>query len=268
MGFSLDGVNWDSILSAVAENTKNQILYRMPDISEGTVEVTADTKDSTDKDGALIKRSYTAKSVSVTLTNTHLVLGAYGGTTGSGKIVLSEDESETAPRMLLIDPTTEYTLPDEPHTGTLSVTPVYSNGGTGTGYTLAADSTATDTTFAYATSSRKLTLPTNIASDVSQILIKYEYTCTDGVIVENHADKFPKTVKLTLQGLYFDPCEKDVLRLGYIVFPSFQPSPETSFSMQNDSTFDYKGDAQSDYCAKKKRLYYMVFPANDIQEDE
>ena len=38
--------------------------------------------------------------------------------------------------------------------------------------------------------------------------------------------------------------------------------------MKNDSTFDYKGDAQSDYCARKKRLFYMVFPKDDVQADE
>jgi len=254
--FNLDGVIWDSALHAVADNKDTgEVYYRLPDISDVSIDISADTKDSVDKDGALIKRSYTAKAAAVTLTNTHLVLGAYAGTTGSKKIMVDTAGETEAPKMLLVDPSkTEFDLPDEPVTGTVSVTPIYKDGGTGKSFTLS-DGEADENT--------KFKLET-----IVQLLVKYEYKCKDTVIIENHANKFPKTVRLTIVGLYCDPCEKDVLRLGYIVFPSFQPSPETTIAMKNDSTFDYKGDAQSDYCARKKRLFYMVFPKDDVQADE
>ena len=87
--FNLDGVIWDSALHAVADNKDTgEVYYRLPDISDVSIDISADTKDSVDKDGALIKRSYTAKAATVTLTNTHLVLGAYAGTTGSKKIMV------------------------------------------------------------------------------------------------------------------------------------------------------------------------------------
>lgn len=268
--FNLDGVLWDSALHAVADDPKTgKVYYRLPDISDVSIDISADTKDSTDKDGALIKRSYTAKAASVTLTNTHLVLGAYAGTTGSEKIMVDQVGEVEAPKMLLIDPTKDtYELPDTPVTGTLSVTPVYKDGGTGESYTLSDGEADENTKFKLDT--KTITFPTNVKknAEIVQLLIKYDYKCKDTVIVENYADKFPKTVRLTIVGLYCDPCDKDVLRLGYIVFPSFQPSPETTIAMKNDSTFDYKGDAQSDYCARKKRLFYMVFPKDDEQTDE
>lgn len=102
--FTIDGIIWDSILSVVAEDSNHNVLYRMPDVSDGTVEVNADSKDSTDKNGATIKKGYTAKSCSVTLTNTHLVLGAYAGTTGSDKVVATSESKQDTPRMMLIDP--------------------------------------------------------------------------------------------------------------------------------------------------------------------
>ena len=273
--FELDGVLWDSALHAVADSKDGkEVYYRLPDISDVSIDISADTKDSVDKDGAIIKRSYTAKAATVTLTNTHLVLGAYAGTTGSNKIVADTGAEVDTPKMILIDPPTadneeskKYTLPNTPIEGTVSVTPVYKDGGTGKSFAL--HTTASETQFAI--SEQEITLPTckyDEASGIVQLLIKYEYKCASAVMVENHADKFPKTVRLTIVGLYYDPCEKDVLRLGYIVFPSFQPSPETTIAMKNDSTFDYKGDAQSDYCAKKKRLFYMVFPEDDTQKDE
>lgn len=266
--FTIDGIIWDSILSVVAEDSNHNVLYRMPDVSDGTVEVNADSKDSTDKNGATIKKGYTAKSCSVTLTNTHLVLGAYAGTTGSDKVVATSESKQDAPRMMLIDPANkDVTLKEDPIEGTLSVTPVYANGSTGTTYKMASDSTATASEYAYTTGTKKLSFPTTIAEEVAQLLVKYEYKSENAVMVENRADKFPKTVKLTIQGLYYDPCDNDVLLMGYIVIPKFQPSPETSVSMSTDSTFDYKGDAQADYCDKNRRLYYMVFPGDDIQED-
>ena len=270
--FELDGVLWDSALHAVADSKDGkEVYYRLPDISDVSIDISADTKDSVDKDGAIIKRSYTAKAATVTLTNTHLVLGAYAGTTGSNKIVADTGAEVETPKMILIDPPTadneeskKYTLPDTPIEGTVSVTPVYKDGGTGKTYAMDTQADAAK----FAITGKEITLPTGDYKDIVQLLVKYEYKCASAVMVENHADKFPKTVRLTIVGLYYDPCEKDVLRLGYIVFPSFQPSPEATIAMKNDSTFDYKGDAQSDYCAKKKRLFYMVFPEDDIQKDE
>ena len=267
--FKLDGVIWDSALHAVADSKDGkEVYYRLPDISDVSIDISADTKDSVDKDGALIKRSYTNKAATVTLTNTHLVLGAYAGTTGSDKVVADTGSETQAPRMILVDPSKgEYELPDTPVTGSVSVTPVYKDGGTGKSYALSA-AEANETSFKL--DGKKITFPTLVKDDaeIVQLLVKYEYMCANAVMVENRADKFPKTVRLTIVGLYYDPCETDVLRLGYVVFPSFQPSPETTLAMKNDSTFDYKGDAQSDYCARKKRLFYMVFPKDDVQEDE
>ena len=54
--FNLDGVIWDSALHAVADNKDTgEVYYRLPDISDVSIDISADTKDSVDKDGALIK---------------------------------------------------------------------------------------------------------------------------------------------------------------------------------------------------------------------
>ena len=124
--FNLDGVIWDSALHAVADSKDTgEVYYRLPDISDVSIDISADTKDSVDKDGAIIKRSYTAKAAAVTLTNTHLVLGAYAGTTGSKKIMVDTAGETEAPKMILVDPSkVDFDLPDEPVTGSVSVTPI------------------------------------------------------------------------------------------------------------------------------------------------
>lgn len=268
--FYLDGVLWDSPLYAIVEDRNtNEVLYRFPDISDVSIDISADTKDSVDKDGAIIKRSYTAKSATVTLTNTHLVLGGYAGTTGSKKIEIDQTNTNyPIPRMITVDSDKESVeLADTPETGSVSVTPIYKDGGTGKTYKMSDGEAKADE---YKLDGKTITFPTNVKdnNEIVQYLVKYEYLGKDTVIVENYANKFPKTVKLTIAGLYNNVCE-DALCLGYIVFPRFQPSPETTLAMKNDSTFDYKGDAQNDYCSKKKRLFYMVFPKGDeVKDDE
>lgn len=173
--FNLDGVIWDSALHAVADNKDTgEVYYRLPDISDVSIDISADTKDSVDKDGALIKRSYTAKAAAVTLTNTHLVLGAYAGTTGSKKIMVDTAGETEAPKMLLVDPSkADFDLPDEPVTGTVSVTPIYKDGGTGKSFTLSDGEADENTKFQLA--AKKITFPTKVKdnAEIVQLLIKY-----------------------------------------------------------------------------------------------
>lgn len=266
--FTVDGIIFEEILSAIAENSKGELLYRLTQLSEATIDVTAEAKEAKDKDGTLIKKSYNAKAASLKVTNAHLDLNAYAETTGSAKIVATETNKIQAPKILLIDACESSTiLPNTPIEGTITVTAIKNNGAIGEMYKLAADSTATKTEYAYNAETKTITFPIDIDNtEVSQFLIKYEYMTDRAVMVDQRSNKFPKTVKLTVQALYYDPCETDCLRLGYIVFPSFQVSPETSMQMKTDATFEYKGDAQLDYCSKNKRLYYMVIADNDIYE--
>ena len=171
--FNLDGVIWDSALHAVADNKDTgEVYYRLPDISDVSIDISADTKDSVDKDGALIKRSYTAKAATVTLTNTHLVLGAYAGTTGSKKIMVDTVGEMEAPKMLLVDPSkADFDLPDEPVTGTVSVTPIYKDGGTGKSFTLSDGEADENTKFQLA--AKKITFPTKVKdnAEIVQLLL-------------------------------------------------------------------------------------------------
>ena len=124
---------------------------------------------------------------------------------------------------------------------------------------------ANATDFTIATDSGILTPPT--ADGETMYVVKYDRAVEDGIAIQNEADKFPKTVKLTIKALFVDPCTADTLRAGYIVIPSFQVSPEVSISTTTDATLDYTGDMQVDYCSEDKVLY-QIFMAADDEEDE
>lgn len=267
--FTIDGIIFEEILSAIAEDSTGKLLYRLPQLSEATIDVKADTKEAKDRNGVVIKKSYNAKAATLKATNAHLDLNAYAATTGSDKKVASSSDKIQAPKLILVDASeTKTTLAVEPIEGTLSVSAIGFSGSMIDTYTLAADSTATDSSFAYAKGTKEISFPTNVdTKTVDKFLVKYEYETDAAVLVENRADKYPKTVKLTVQALCYDECDTETLRLAYIIFPSFQISPETSLQMKTDATFDYTGDAQVAYCAKNKRLYYIVMADDDIQED-
>ena len=55
-----------------------------------------------------------------------------------------------------------------------------------------------------------MTAPTD--TNEEQYVVKFDRNVTEGVYILNSADKFPKTVKLTMKGLCVDPCEADTLR--------------------------------------------------------
>ena len=71
-----------------------------------------------------------------------------------------------------------------------------------------------------------------------------------------------------MKGLCVDPCEADTLRAVYIVLPSFQPSPETTIALGGDDTsIDFTGDLQVDYCSVDKTLYQVYYATEDAEED-
>ena len=62
------------------------------------------------------------------------------------------------------------------------------------------------------------------------------------------------------------PCETDVVRAAYVVFPNFQPSPEVSIGFSTDSTLDFNGRLQTSYCGAQKVLYEIYVCSDDEEE--
>lgn len=272
MAFTFDGIIVDRVYDAIAEKMdESELLYRLVQISEASIDTTSESKDKTDAQGNLIKRVYTTKNVALSLTNALLDLNIIGASSGSGKQFASVTNAIDVPMITFYKATTEdITLKEVPKTtedGTpiVQVYGVENNGALGKKFV--SGTAASDTEFAVSVAEGKATLKLPTDATVSKYLVKYTYTATEGAIkVEQRVDKFPETIKLTLTVLGFDECEPDVLRKFYIVFPSFQPSPDSNISLTTDSTLDFTGDAQVSYCSEDKLLYYVIAAEDDIEE--
>ena len=241
MAFTLDDIVIDRIQMAVAEKTDGTLLYTLTQLSEATIETTAESKEARSAEGSLIKKFYQGKAGTFTATNAMLNLNVIGAASGTDKTVASSSAMIQMPKVLIANKgTTSVTLVDGTNetlvAGTVKVNALGNNGAMGKAYTLGTAG-ASDTEFTI--SGNTLTLPTDASAD--RFVIKYERKTANAVKITNASDKFPGTVKLTLKALAVDPCEPDTLRACYIIIPSFQVSPEISITLSTEGTLDYKG---------------------------
>lgn len=263
MAFKLGDLIIDRIQMGYAETFTGTPLYVLSQLSDASIEITAESKDTVDKDGVLIKRFWRAKSGTFTATNAMLNLNIIAAQSGNDPHFAGSGASAiTMPRIIIVQKSgLTATLDGYTSNARLTVNALDTNGSMGKAYTLGSVASATE----YAVSGTTLTLPTD--SDETQFIIKYDRSVTEGVEIINSADKFPSTVKLTLKGLCVDPCHADELKAVYIVLPSFQPSPETTVALGGDDTsINFTGDLQVNYCSADKALYYIYYAPDDDED--
>lgn len=266
MAFKLGDLIIDRIQMGYAEKFDGTPLYVLSQLSDASIEISAESKDTTDKDGVLIKRFWRAKTGTFTATNAMLNLNILAAQSGNEAQIAGSGANEQIimPRIIIAQANETVTL-----TGyssgvsdrAITVNALDTNGSMGKAYTLGTTASATE----FAVSGTTLTLPTD--TNETQYIIKYDRAVTEGVKILNSADKFPKTVKLTLKALCVDPCHADELKGCYIVLPSFQPSPETTIALGGDDTsIDFTGDLQVNYCSTTKDLYTVYFCPDDDED--
>lgn len=261
--FTLDDLVIDRIQMATAEKTDGTLLYTLTQLSEATIETTAESKEARSAEGSLIKKFYQGKAGTFTATNAMLNLNVIGAASGTEKEIGSAASKIQMPKIVVVNQgTATVTLVDGTNetlvAGSVRVNALGNNGAMGKAYTLSSgNASATE----FAISGNVLTLPTD--STAERFVVKYERNAANAVKITNASDKFPGTVKLTLKALAVDPCEPDTLRSCYIIIPSFQVSPEISITLSTEGTLDYKGDMQIAYCSADKELYTVVMCGDD-----
>lgn len=260
MALNFDSLVIDRVVDITLEND-DDLLCILNNISGVSINTSSESKDKTDAQGVLIKRFFTAKQVEVSGEMNVWSLSATAEQMGTEKIT----GAITAPKILKFDTTgiTEYTIPEKirPNVALSKLYAVNPNGTLGQVYKVG--TAASDTEFAYNEETGVISLPTGMTG---MAVVKYNYDSANGVKVVQTADKFPRTVSMTMKVLVADTCSVDVLRAAYIVFPSFQLSPDFDLSLETDSTISFSGIAQRDYCSVGAELYYIVLTEDDVEE--
>lgn len=281
MAFALDDIIIDRIQMAIAEKSDGTLLYTLTQLSEATIETTAESKEARDANGSLIKTFYQGKAGTFTATNAMLNLNVLAAATGNEKEVATNVAKIQMPKIVVVKQGTSTSaivnvaknedLVAEDGTvitagnkatylpTAIKVNALGNNGTMGKSYSY--DEAASSTAWTYDVATGVITLPTDSSAD--KFVIKFQRKSENAVKVTNSADKFPSTVKLTLKALAIEPCTPDVVRSCYVIIPSFQVSPEVNITLNTEGTLDYTGAMQVDYCGDDKELYTIVMCEDD-----
>ena len=189
---------------AYLETTGGDPIGVLTQLSEATLEVTAESTDAVDKDGTLIKRFWKAKTGTFTATNAMLNLNVMGLMSGSDKQVASaQNILKDVPGLAIVKiaANATATLPGYVD-GSAKVNYLFNNGTMG-------DAVAANAyTIATADGVTTFTAPAESSdSAIDRVIVRYDRDATSGVAVLNKADKFPQTMRVILKVLIVDPCD-------------------------------------------------------------
>lgn len=282
MAFKLGNFNIAEILYGVAQDFDGNLLYALDELKNASITVSSEKDDITDKKGNIVRSIYKTKSAEFSATNAFLnpfIMNAASGI----DIESAEDTSEgiVMPAITVYTAGTTAVLPasetiwvgtDEAETvHNLSVIGLYGSGATSKalkrGGNTQSSASLARMEYGYNDTTHTLYLPAqkegNIEGPVNY-LVKYDRVVTSGFKLANTATSFPDTVTLTLFCACVDPCD-DNYKPCYVVFPSFQASPETTINFDSENQeMDFNGTVQVDYCSGTKELYYIYFPDENI----
>lgn len=262
MAFRLGDRLYKEILYFYAESLSGIPLYILTQLSEATIEISAEATEYNDKLGNLVKKEWKSKAGTFTAKNAFVNMNIASATSGSAPIFASEGNEVIMPKMMHVKGVKTVELKDVEE-GSLKVARYYGDGSIGKYYEQHDSDTETHFTFAGTT----LTLPTEEDKESDMFFIKYLRKVVSGAKISNRADKFAEPVYALLKATYYNPCKKNELRADYIELPSFQISPEVSFPINSDSTtMDITGDLQIDYCGDE-RVLYNVYDADEVDAD-
>ena len=298
MAFRLGDIIIDRLQYGYAEDFEGNPLYNLTQLQEATIEVTSDPVEVRDKDGNLVKKIYRSKDGVFNAQNAFINTDIIAAASGIDP-VFAKDKADgiKMPKLMNIANTNKvdedgnvtgstfalavYTedVPEEEkdtvEATDIRVSVLEAGGKMGKTFALAGTEDenkekgtpgeADATHFAFVDG--VLHMPLVSPEEAPQFIVRYMRTRKMGAVIKNQVTKFPKSCRLFLKAVYFDPCDKDTLRGCYVEFPSFQVSPEVSIPLQTEAQIDFKGDLEVDYCSVDKTLYNIYFPGDEEDED-
>lgn len=224
-------------------------LY-LDELQDTTIENSEDTQDITGKGDRLLKQIKKNKAVTVTGTSALIVGDLLSAQTGS-EVVFSDKTKIRKPDVLDIakgETTVKTTYKAVGETGAeiTMLCILESNGALGKKFTQGSAASATE--FEYEPSTQTITLPTDIAKDGDvKVVAFYDYE-TAGATVSNLSDVFGKTLKVYIDCVGTDVCEREYK--CQFVIPRGQFSGEFSVSMGGDQTVqEFTINTLVDVCA-------------------
>lgn len=200
MSFQLGNFSVDEILYGTAQNSDNELLYTLDQLSTASIEISAESTDITDKKGNVVRTVYTSKTGTFNATNAFLHPQLMNAASGSTIERASSGAKIEMPKIVVAEAGKTVSI-EGAKKGTIKVIGLYGNGAnddalTDSAITAAITGTAGDDN-AYGEGAT-ITLPAGGTNLPIQYLIKYDRDVEEGIKLVNDAESFPDLVKLTL----------------------------------------------------------------------
>lgn len=258
MAFTLGNHYIDEILYGVGE-VDDKLSYVLDQLSDASIEISADSTDITDKKGNIIRTTYRTKTGTFTATNALFHPAVLNAQTGNEIEYATALKQIVMPKIFIDAPGAVITIGNY-ETGSIQVIGLFGNGANDK----ALDSDAVAALLTGTGNDTKLTLPSAVEGGPTQYLVKYERSVSDGAKITNDTKSLPQLNKLTLFCAMGDPC-KDKMRPCYVVIPRFAPDPSMTLSLSADeTTVDFSGNLNVDYCSGTSALYYIFYPEEEL----
>ena len=117
----------DEILTAVAQNFDDELLFTLDQLSSASIEISAESTEITDKKGNVLRTQYRSKSGTFNSTNAFLHPAVMNAASGSKIEVASAASKIQMPKICTIAAGAELDVSDA-ITGTIHVIGIYGNG--------------------------------------------------------------------------------------------------------------------------------------------
>lgn len=267
MAFKIGDIIIDHVAQIAFADSNDVVKYILSQISECTINITAEATDINDARGNRIMQLFRAKQGELTVTNAFISEPLIASKSGRDAELATSAKAITMPKIVTVKSGTTATLTgfdDSKHAISVIGTDANYNAAS-TVYTLGTTASATE----YAIDSNKVfTPPTD--PDVSQFVVRYDRDVTEGVKIVNSANDMPASGQLYIKAFAIDPCNNSVLTACYIHCPNFTPNPDMELNLSGGDTqqMSYNGTLNANYCSETKEIfvYYRASATTDSED--
>lgn len=268
MAFDLNNFVIDRVVRGVALSQKDDsVLFSINQMQNVSLNCASESTDAVDALGTPIATFYRAKTAEFSAENALFDMNLMATQLGTKKEVGGvEGKKITVPAMeTFVVEGEQYTLKHEPVAAPAEIYVLNSDSTFGVKYKKAKETEPK--TDEFTVQDNVITLPKDVAAG-AEMFVMYEYETENAVEVVNSATNFPVGCKFVMEVLGCDVCDQTNLIYAYVIFNNFKLSPDFDWSVATDGTHPFSGKAQQDYCDKEKRLFSIVIPGQDEEEQE
>lgn len=236
----------------------NELLWKLTQITNPSLNCSAETVDVVDAIGAPIMTLDRAKTAELSGENAQFDLALAGAQMGSEKLVASSTSKIIMPMIeefVLGDAAKEIELKYEPLGAIPFIYALSSNSSISKKYKKG--TIANDTDFTHTENQKKITLPTGLAAG-TVIQVYYEYESDKGAMIENRADKYPVAGKFVMDILGCDVCDQAQKMRIRIVMDNAKLTSDVDMTFTTEGTHPFTIKAMQNYCDVNKRLFSIM----------